>query len=65
MSKALALRTSRQLGLIIGAVSVGFVGLAFFRLLTHALFKAILFICADLINHTLEDSQNIRFMGNL
>jgi NADH:ubiquinone oxidoreductase subunit 5 (subunit L)/multisubunit Na+/H+ antiporter MnhA subunit len=63
--KTTALPTLRQLGLIIGAVSVGFVGLAFFRFLTHALFKALLFICADVINHTMKDSQDIRFMGTL
>jgi NADH-ubiquinone oxidoreductase chain 5 len=52
------------LGLIIGAVSVGFVGLAFFHLLTRALFKALLFICAGVITHTIKDSQDIRFEGN-
>jgi NADH:ubiquinone oxidoreductase subunit 5 (subunit L)/multisubunit Na+/H+ antiporter MnhA subunit len=41
------------------------VGLAFFHLLTHALFKALLFMCAGVIIHTIKDSQDIRFMGNL
>nr|URH16989.1 NADH dehydrogenase subunit 5 [Calcaritermes emarginicollis]URH17002.1 NADH dehydrogenase subunit 5 [Calcaritermes brevicollis]URX54377.1 NADH dehydrogenase subunit 5 [Calcaritermes brevicollis] len=65
LSKIIALSTLSQLGLMIGAVSVGFAGLAFFHLLTHALFKALLFMCAGVIIHTMKDSQDIRFMGNL
>jgi NADH-ubiquinone oxidoreductase chain 5 len=63
--KVIALSTLSQLGLIIGAVSAGLVDLAFFHLLTHALFKALLFICAHIIIHTIRDSQYVRFMGNL
>nr|URX53675.1 NADH dehydrogenase subunit 5 [Postelectrotermes sp. 1 AB-2022a]URX53740.1 NADH dehydrogenase subunit 5 [Postelectrotermes sp. 1 AB-2022a] len=65
LSKIIALSTLSQLGLMIGAVSVGFVDMAFFHLLTHALFKALLFMCAGVIIHTMSDSQDIRFMGNL
>nr|AIY62147.1 NADH dehydrogenase subunit 5 [Glyptotermes sp. C TB-2014] len=65
MKKIIALSTLSQLGLMIGAVSVGLVGLAFFHLLTHALFKALLFMCAGVIIHTMSDSQDIRFMGGL
>jgi NADH-ubiquinone oxidoreductase chain 5 len=65
LRKIIALSTLRQLGLIISAVSIGLVGMAFFHLLTHALFKALLFMCAGVIIHTMRDSQDIRFMGNL
>nr|URX53287.1 NADH dehydrogenase subunit 5 [Glyptotermes sp. 11 AB-2022a] len=65
LSKIIALSTLSQLGLMIGAVSIGFVSLAFFHLLTHALFKALLFMCAGMIIHTMKDSQDIRYMGNL
>nr|URH16451.1 NADH dehydrogenase subunit 5 [Kalotermitidae sp. A SH-2022a] len=65
LKSIIALSTLSQLGLMIGAVSVGFAGLAFFHLLTHALFKALLFMCAGVIIHTMGDSQDIRFMGNL
>nr|WES82316.1 NADH dehydrogenase subunit 5 [Glyptotermes angustus] len=65
LKKIIALSTLSQLGLMIGSVSVGLVGLAFFHLLTHALFKALLFMCAGVIIHTVKDSQDIRFMGNL
>nr|URX53261.1 NADH dehydrogenase subunit 5 [Glyptotermes perparvus] len=65
LSKIIALSTLSQLGLMIGSVSVGLASLAFFHLLTHALFKALLFLCAGVIIHTMKDSQDIRFMGNL
>nr|URX53610.1 NADH dehydrogenase subunit 5 [Cryptotermes sp. 3 AB-2022a] len=65
LSKIIALSTLSQLGLMISAVSVGLVSMAFFHLLTHALFKALLFMCAGVIIHTMKDSQDIRFMGNL
>nr|URX52722.1 NADH dehydrogenase subunit 5 [Incisitermes nr. barretti] len=65
LSKIIALSTLSQLGLMIGAISVGFISVAFFHLLTHALFKALLFMCAGVIIHTMKNSQDIRFMGNL
>jgi NADH-ubiquinone oxidoreductase chain 5 len=34
-------------------------------LLTHALFKALLFMCAGGLIHSIGDSQDIRFMGGL
>nr|URX52755.1 NADH dehydrogenase subunit 5 [Kalotermes sp.] len=65
LSKIIALSTLSQLGLMISAVSVGLVSLAFFHLLTHALFSALLFMCAGAVIHVMKDSQDIRFMGNL
>nr|URX53131.1 NADH dehydrogenase subunit 5 [Cryptotermes dudleyi]URX54247.1 NADH dehydrogenase subunit 5 [Cryptotermes sp. 7 AB-2022a]URX54338.1 NADH dehydrogenase subunit 5 [Cryptotermes sp. 7 AB-2022a] len=65
LKSVIALSTLSQLGLMISAVSIGLVGMAFFHLLTHALFKALLFMCAGVIIHTVKDSQDIRFMGNL
>jgi NADH-ubiquinone oxidoreductase chain 5 len=65
LRKIIALSTLSQLGLIVGAVSIGFVGLSFFHLLTHALFRALLFMCAGVIIHTMRDSQDIRFIGGL
>nr|URX53428.1 NADH dehydrogenase subunit 5 [Rugitermes unicolor] len=65
LKKIIALSTLSQLGLMIGAVSAGLSSMAFFHLLTHALFKALLFMCAGVIIHTMKDSQDIRFMGNL
>lgn len=65
LKKIIALSTLSQLGLIIRILSFGLIKLAFFHLLTHALFKALLFICAGVIIHSVKDSQDIRFMGSL
>jgi NADH-ubiquinone oxidoreductase chain 5 len=51
-----------QLGLIIITISIGLPGLALFHLLTHALFKALLFMCAGGVIHSIGDSQDIRFV---
>jgi NADH-ubiquinone oxidoreductase chain 5 len=65
LKKIIALSTLSQLGLIISILSIGFYKLAFFHLLTHALFKALLFICAGAIIHNIKNSQDLRFIGNL
>jgi NADH-ubiquinone oxidoreductase chain 5 len=65
LKKIIALSTLSQLGLIIRILAIGFPKLAFFHLLTHALFKALLFICAGAIIHNMKDSQDIRFIGGL
>jgi len=65
LKKIIALSTLSQLGLIIRILSIGYYKLAFFHLLTHALFKALLFICAGRIIHSIKNSQDIRLMGNL
>lgn len=65
LKKIIALSTLRQLGLIISILSLGSYKLAFFHLLTHALFKALLFICAGNVIHNLGNCQDIRFIGGL
>lgn len=65
LKKVIALSTLRQLGLIIRTVGVGLPGVAFFHLLAHALFKALLFICAGLVIHSVGDTQDIRAMGGV
>jgi NADH-ubiquinone oxidoreductase chain 5 len=65
LKKIIALSTLSQLGLIVGIVSFGYPKLAYFHLLTHALFKALLFMCAGVVIHAFKDSQDIRFIGNL
>nr|ASN65983.1 NADH dehydrogenase subunit 5 [Pogonostoma subtiligrossum] len=65
LKKIIALSTLSQLGLMMMILSLGNYKLAFFHLLTHALFKALLFMCAGAVIHNLKDSQDIRFMGNL
>nr|YP_010616643.1 NADH dehydrogenase subunit 5 [Ampittia subvittatus]WAW79830.1 NADH dehydrogenase subunit 5 [Ampittia subvittatus] len=65
LKKIIALSTLSQLGLMMSILSMGFFDLAFFHLLTHAMFKALLFMCAGVIIHMVNDSQDIRFMGGL
>lgn len=65
LKKIIALSTLSQLGLIIRILSIGYYKLAFFHLLTHALFKALLFICAGAIIHNINNSQDIRLIGRL
>nr|QNE85810.1 NADH dehydrogenase subunit 5 [Tipula varipennis]WVH45000.1 NADH dehydrogenase subunit 5 [Tipula varipennis] len=65
LKKIIALSTLSQLGLMMSILSMGFYKLAFFHLLTHALFKALLFMCAGAIIHNMKNSQDIRMMGNL
>nr|AVN68133.1 NADH dehydrogenase subunit 5 [Protagonista lugubris] len=65
LKKIIALSTLSQLGLMMSILSMGFSVLAFFHLLTHALFKALLFMCAGMLIHVMKDSQDIRYMGNM
>lgn len=65
LKKIIALSTLSQLGLIISILAIGFPKLAFFHLLTHALFKALLFICAGAVIHNIKNSQDIRDIGSL
>nr|APX40831.1 NADH dehydrogenase subunit 5 [Phaedon tumidulus] len=65
LKKIIALSTLSQLGLMMSILSLGSYNLAFFHLLTHALFKALLFMCAGNIIHNLNNCQDIRYMGGL
>lgn len=60
LKKIIALSTLSQLGLIIIALRINLYTLAFFHLLTHALFKASLFLCAGEIIHLYKGSQDVR-----
>ena len=65
LKKIIALSTLSQLGVIIRILSLGYSNLAFFHLLSHALFKALLFMCAGAVIHNIKDYQDIRVMGGL
>jgi NADH-ubiquinone oxidoreductase chain 5 len=65
LRRIIALSTLRQLGLVIITISVGLSGLALFHLLTHALFNALLFVCAGGAIHSVGDSQDICFIAGL
>merc|ERR1719225_45421 len=63
IKKIVALSTLRQLGVIITAMGAGIYLLRFFHLLTHAFFKALLFIGAGNLIHSSERYQDLRVMG--
>nr|QSF20084.1 NADH dehydrogenase subunit 5 [Xenapatidea procincta] len=65
LKKIIALSTLSQLGLMMSILFLGFSKLAFFHLLTHALFKALLFMCAGVYIHNLNNFQDIRYMGSI
>ncbi len=61
--KVIALSTLSQLGLIMGTLSLILEKLSFFHLLTHALFKALLFLCAGVLIHRMNNFQDVRRSG--
>jgi NADH-ubiquinone oxidoreductase chain 5 len=65
LKRIIILSTLRHLGLMIMIISIVLSGFVFFHLLTHPLFKALLFICAGCVIRSIGDSQNIRFIGGL
>merc|ERR1712024_174966 len=63
IKKVIALSTLSQLGVIIIILGGLEPILSFFHLLSHAYFKAILFMCAGIIIHNIKDYQDIRKIG--
>jgi len=62
VKKVVALSTLRQLGVIILAVSVGAIRVCFFHLVSHALFKALMFLCVGGVIH-FTGVQDLRYLG--
>jgi NADH-ubiquinone oxidoreductase chain 5 len=65
LKKIIALSTLRQLGLIIIVIGLGLNDLSFFHLMTHAIFKSLLFLCAGVFIHSYGEIQDIRHMSRL
>nr|AXA45254.1 NADH dehydrogenase subunit 5 [Lucerapex sp. MNHN IM 2013-19988] len=65
LKKIIALSTLSQLGVMMMSLGMGMSYLALFHLYTHALFKALLFLCAGMIIHNSSNTQDIRHMGSL
>jgi len=63
IKKVIALSTLSQLGIMFFSLGIRFPFLAFFHLISHAYFKAILFICAGAIIHSVKDYQDFRKIG--
>jgi NADH-quinone oxidoreductase subunit L len=65
IKKVLAYSTVSQLGYMFAALGVSAFSSAIFHLMTHAFFKALLFLAAGSVIHALGGEQNIRKMGGL
>nr|UYX57796.1 NADH dehydrogenase subunit 5 [Austrodecus sp. JZ-2022] len=64
LKKIIALSTLSQLSVMFFSLSMGLWKLAYFHLLTHALFKALMFLCAGSIMNGYYGNQDIRFKGS-
>src|SRR6187399_1456921 len=65
IKKVLAYSTISQLGLMFVAIGVGAYGVAVFHVVTHAFFKACLFLGAGSVIHAMSGEQDVRKMGGL
>ncbi len=65
IKRVIAYSTMSQIGYMFMAAGIGAYGYAIFHLMTHAFFKALLFLAAGVVIHHLGDEQDIRRMGGL
>ena len=65
IKRVLAYSTVSQLGYMVLACGVGAFGAGIFHLMTHAFFKALLFLGAGSVIHALSGEQDMRKMGGL
>lgn len=65
IKKVLAYSTVSQLGYMFLACGVGAFTAAFFHLMTHAFFKALMFLGSGSVIHAMHEEQDIRKMGGL
>jgi NADH-quinone oxidoreductase subunit L len=65
IKRVIAYSTMSQIGYMFLAAGVGAYGYAIFHLMTHAFFKALLFMSAGLVIHHLGGEQDMRRMGGL
>jgi len=65
IKRVIAYSTMSQIGYMFLAAGIGAYGLAILHLMTHAFFKALLFMAAGVVIHHLAGEQDIRRMGGL
>ena len=65
IKKVLAYSTVSQLGYLVLAVGIGAYVPAIFHMITHAFFKALLFLGSGSVIHGLKDEQDMRYMGGV
>ena len=65
IKRVIAYSTMSQLGYMFLAMGIGVYSLGMFHLMTHAFFKALLFMAAGSVIHSLDGEQDLRKMGGL
>ena len=65
IKRVIAYSTMSQIGYMFVAAGLGAYGVGMFHLMTHAFFKALLFMTAGVVIHALSGEQDIRRMGGL
>jgi NADH-quinone oxidoreductase subunit L len=65
IKRVLAYSTVSQLGFMVAAAGMGAYAVAIFHLLTHGLFKALLFLGSGSVIHGAHENQDMRKMGGL
>jgi NADH-quinone oxidoreductase subunit L len=65
IKRVIAYSTMSQIGYMFCAVGIGAYSAGIYHLLTHAFFKALLFLGAGVVIHALDDEQDMRNMGGL
>nr|YP_010610472.1 NADH dehydrogenase subunit 5 [Cyphonia clavata]WAP90793.1 NADH dehydrogenase subunit 5 [Cyphonia clavata] len=65
LKKIVALSTLSQLGLMMTSIFLNLSDYAYFHMLSHAMFKSLLFLCSGIYIYVMSDNQDIRFMGSL
>ena len=65
IKRVIAYSTCSQLGYMFFAAGVGAYGVAMFHLFTHAFFKALLFLGAGSVIHSMHHEQDMRYYGAL
>src|SRR5947208_5304102 len=65
IKRVLAYSTMSQIGYMFLAVGIGAYSAGFFHLLSHAFFKALLFMAAGNVIHAMHDEQDMRKYGGL
>ncbi len=65
IKRVIAYSTMSQIGYMFVGAGIGAYPFAMFHLVTHAFFKALLFLTAGLVIHHLDGEQDIRKMGGL
>jgi NADH-quinone oxidoreductase subunit L len=65
IKRVLAYSTVSQLGFMFLAMGVGAFAAGAFHLMTHAFFKALLFLCSGSVIHAMAGQQDMRHMGGL